>query len=623
MTSADTRPSRQTAPRRRMMLAQLGTPLRTFLATEAGSAGLLLGATVLALLWANSPWSDSYESLWHTQLLIRLGDHELDMDIEHWLNDGLMAVFFFVVGLEVRREVSVGELTERRRLIVPAIAAVGGLIVPALLYLAVNPTGDEANGWGTVIGTDTAFMLGALAIVGPHLGTQLRVFLLTVTVVDDVLAVSVIGIVYSDSMDVEALIIAGFCLFVIALLSRLGVWRLWAYGVAGLALWLATLESGLHPTIAGMLAGLVIGAEAPRLEYVERAASLFRAFRQSPMPSVGDSARRGLERAVSVNERLQIPLHPLTSFVIVPLFALANAGVDLRGGLLEDALQSPVTWGIVFGLAAGKLVGVGGGALLAIRLRAGTIPRGVGPGQVLGGAALSGIGFTVSLLIIGLAFESAELQQEATVGVLIAGALSILSGWLVFELAAIFHNERTATLPLILDHAVEPGRDHIRGPANAPMTLVEYGDFECPFCSAATGTVRELQERFGNDLRYVFRHLPLPDVHPHAELAAEAAEAAAAQGRFWEMHDLLFANQDQLEFEDLVGYASQLELDVERFTRALREGRHAVRVQDDAASAEASGARGTPTFFVGSNRHTGPYDASSLAAELLASRSSL
>jgi protein-disulfide isomerase len=321
-----------------------------------------------------------------------------------------------------------------------------------------------------------------------------------------------------------------------------------------------------------------------------------------------------------VNERLQIRLHPLTSFIIVPLFALANAGVDLRGGVLEDALQSRVTWGIVFGLVAGKLIGVGGGALLAIRLRAGAMPRGVGPGQILGGGALSGIGFTVSLLIIGLAFDSAELRQEATVGVLIAGGLSILSGWVVFHLAAGLHGERTATLPLVLDHPVEAGRDHIRGRPDAPMTLVEYGDFECPFCGAATGTIRELQSRFGDELRYVFRHLPLSDVHPQAEMAAEATEAAAAQGRFWEMHDVLFTNQDQLEFEDLVGYASQLNLDVEEFTRALREGRYAGRVQDDAASAEASGAGGTPTFFVGNERHIGPYDAASLGAELLASR---
>jgi Na+/H+ antiporter NhaA len=503
---------------------------------------------------------------------------------------------------------------------VPAIAALGGLIVPALIYVAINPGGDALHGWGAVIGTDTAFLLGALALVGPARATQLRVFLLTVTVIDDVLAVSIIGIVYSDALDLGMLVIALACLGVIILLSRAGVWRTAWYGVAGLALWLATLESGLHPTIAGMAAGLVIGAEQPQFEYVRRATALFRAFRQSPLPSVGYSARLGLERAVSLNERLQLRLHPVTSYFIVPVFALANAGVDLRGGLLADALSSPITWGIVVGLVAGKFAGVGVSSIAAVRLGAGSIPRGIGPGQLLGGGALSGIGFTVSLLIINLAFDSPQIQAEATVGVLIAAALSILVGWIVFHLAAVLHGETTAALPTLLDPPVEVGSDHIRGPVDAPMTLVEYGDFECPFCSAATGAVQELQSRFGDELRYVFRHLPLPDVHPHAELAAQAAEAAAAQGRFWEMHDLLFQHQDQLEFEDLVGYASHIGLDVEAFTRALRDDTYAMHIRNDVAGAEAGGARGTPTFFVGNQRHVGPYDAVSLAKALLASR---
>jgi Na+/H+ antiporter NhaA len=609
----------QTPQGRREMLAQLASPLRAFLATEAGSAGLLLGMTVFALLWANSPWSDQYKSLWGTVLSIQLGDRVLSMDLAHWMNDGLMAVFFFVAGLEVRREVSIGQLKERRDLVVPVLAAFGGLIVPALVYLAINSGGDAAHGWGIVIGTDTAFLIGALALVGPNMGTQLRVFLLTVTVIDDVFAVSVIGVIYSEHLDVKMLGLALLILCAIALLSRAGVWRTFIYGIAGVLLWLATYNSGLHPTIAGMAAGLVIGAEPARSEYIERAATLFRAFRQSPLPLAGYSARLGLERAVSVNERLQLRLHPIASYVIVPLFALANAGVDLGGGVFSNSMSSMITWGIVVALVGGKLLGVGVSSIVAARFGA-AIPRGIGPGQLLGGGALSGIGFTVSLLIIHLAFKSPELQAEATVGVLIAAALSIVVGWAIFHLAAVLHGETSASLPVTLEQPVDPGRDHIRGPVNAPMTLVEYGDYECPFCSAATGAVRELRTRFGDDLRYVFRHLPLPDVHPHAELAAQAAEAAGAQGRFWEMHDLLFEHQDQLEFEDLVGYATGLGLDVEAFARALREGRYASRVETDVASAEESGARGTPTFFIGEHRHSGPYDAVSLGGQLLASR---
>jgi protein-disulfide isomerase len=377
----------------------------------------------------------------------------------------------------------------------------------------------------------------------------------------------------------------------------------------------AALQSGLHPTIAGMAAGLLISARPPRRDRVEEASSTFRAFRQSPLPSVGWSARQSLARAVSLNERLQTMLHPWTSYVIVPVFALASAGVDLRGGGLADALASPVTWGIVAALVVGKLVGIGTTSIAAVRLRLGTFPQGVTTTQVIGGAALSGIGFTVSLLIADLAFDE-RLHAEATVGVLLAAVIATATGWAIFKAAAVLRGERTASLPMVLDRPVDPARDHIRGDPDAPLTLVEYGDFQCPFCSRATGTVKELTERLGSDLRYVFRHLPLPDVHPHAELAAQAAEAAGAQGAFWEMHDLLFRHQDRLEYEDLIAYADEIGLDVDRFADDLHESRHAARVRRDVASADASGARGTPTFFVGERRPVGPNDTETLAAEL-------
>ena len=606
--------------RRRQLSGQLSGPLRRFLATESGSAILLVGATAVALAWANSPWSPSYEALWATHASVTLGDAGLDMDLGHWINDGLMAIFFFVIGLEVRRDLAVGELTDRRRIVLPVLAGIGGMAVPAVLYLLIVPGGEASAGWGVVIGTDTAFLLGTLALVGPAISTQLRVFLLTLTVIDDIVAVSVIGVVYSDDLDVPALLVAAVGVVVLAVLGRIGVWRTWPFALVTLVVWWATVNSGLHASIAGMVAGLLIPAFAPRLAEVEGAARLSRAFRQSPMPEVGHSASMAIAQAVSVNERMQIVLHPWASYVIVPLFAVANAGVDLRGGVLADALASPVTWGVVVGLVVGKLVGIGGGALGGVALRLGRLPQGVGPGQVLGGGALSGIGFTVSLLIIGLAFESPQLQDEATVGVLLALVLATTVGWVVFRLAAVLHGETSAGLPIILAEPVDPERDHILGPPQAPLTLVEYADFECPFCARATGVAREVREHFGDDLRYVIRHLALPDVHPHAELAAVAAEAAAEQGRFWEMHDLLFAHQDQLTREDLAGYAGELGLAVEDFLLDLDEQRLAARVREDVASAEASGARGTPTFFIGDRRHVGPYDARTLITELEAVR---
>ncbi|MEU3171507.1 Na+/H+ antiporter NhaA [Streptomyces sp. NPDC007000] len=606
----------QSRSRRRELAAQLSTPVRTFMATEAGSAGLLLAAVAVALVWANSPWSEAYTSLWHTGLSISLGDTRLSMDLGHWVNDGLMALFFFVIGLEVRYEVSVGELNSRRKLMLPGLAGIGGMIVPVLLYLAIAPGGDAATGWGVVIGTDTAFMLGALAVVGPHFVTQLRVFLLAITVIDDIVAVTVIGVVYSGSISVPELVVALVLGVVLSALTRFSVWRAAPYVLIVLVMWLATLQAGLHASIAGMLGGLLIPARNPSREGVEQAARLFRAFRQSPLADVGRIAHQGLQRAVSVNERLQTVLHPWSSYVIVPVFALANAGVDLRGGVLTNALTSSLTWAVTVGLVVGKPAGIWGGARLGTRAGLGRLPTGVGQGHVLGGGALSGIGFTVSLLIVGLAFDDPVVRAEATVGVLLAAVFATALGWLVFHLAAFLRGQTDADLPRRLDRPVDPGTDHVYGPPGAPLTLVEYGDYECPFCARATGVTQELRQRFGDRFRYVFRHLPLPDVHPHSELAARAAVAADAQGRFWEMHILLFEHQDELGYEDLAGYAAGLGLDVERFLRDLDDERTAARVRADAASAEASGARGTPTFFVGDRRHTGPYDAETLAREL-------
>lgn len=609
-----------TAPNRgRLFAAQLSKPLRRYLATESGSATILVVATAIALLWANSPWSASYEALWSTEASLRVGDLAIEMDLGNWINDGLMAVFFFVVDMEVRRDLAVGELTDHRRVLLPVIAGIGGMVVPVVLYLLIAP-GEAAGGWGIVIGTDTAFLLGALALVGPSVSTQLRVFLLALTVVDDIVAVSVIGVVYSGPIEIPALIIAAVGVAALAALGRIGVWQVWPYVLVSIVIWGATVASGVHAAIAGMIAGLLIPAFSPRRLEVDSAAQRFRAFQQSPLAESGRSATNAVLRVVSVNERMQLVMHPWTGYVIVPIFALANAGVDLRGGMLAEAMTSPVTWAVAIGLVVGKFVGIGGFALVAAKLGIGRLPQGVGPGQVLAGGALSGIGFTVALLIIGLAFDDPDLRAKATVGVLLALVLSLVLGWLAFRLAAVLHHETTAGLPTRLVREVDAGRDHIRGPVTAQLTLLEYADFECPFCARTTGVIAEVSAHFGDELRYVTRHLPLSAIHPHAEVAAAAAEAAAEQGHFWDMHDLLFAHQDELEIEDLAGYAGSLGLDVEGFLVAIDEQRYSARIREDVADAEASGARGTPTFFIGAERHTGPWDAQTLIAALEASR---
>jgi Na+:H+ antiporter, NhaA family len=597
------------------LAAQLSAPVARLLRSGVGGAALLVAASLVALVWANSPWGASYDALWHTEFALRLGSTEIAQDLRHWVNDGLMVFFFFLIGMEVRRELSMGELTQRSRLTVPALAAVAGLVVPALVYLAINAGGPGAHGWGIPMATDTAFVLGALALFGRNSPTQLRVFLLSLSVVDDIGALSAIAIFYSDEIDLLALGVAGACVLAFVGLSRMRVWRGPAYFAVGVVMWVAMHESGVHATIGGVVLGLLVSAYPPRREEVERAGTLARAFRQSPEPSLARQAKLSVERAVSPNERIGAVLVPWSTYVVVPVFALANAGVRVDGELIERALTSAVTIGVFVGLVVGKLVGVGVAATLAIRLRLGVLQPGLTLGSVWAGAALTGLGFTVSLFVTDLAFDDPVLREEATVGILAAALVSTLVGALAFWLLR--RRGGTAPRPTELDPPVDTDRDHVRGPADAPLTLVEYGDVECPFCGRATGVVAELRGRFGDELRYVFRHLPLTEVHPHAELAAEATEAAAAQGAFWAMHDRLFAHQDRLDAADLIEHAAALGLDLERFTRELGEGAHGQRVRDDVVGAEASGVHGTPTFFVNGVRHAGPATTDALAAALL------
>ncbi len=609
-----------TTESRRDLAAQVAKPMRQFLATETGSAGLLLLAAIAALVWSNAPFADTYESFWGTAVSINIGGFSIDHSLRYWIDEALMALFFFVIGMEVRREMAMGELRDRRRVLVAVLGGIGGMLLPALIFFTVNSGSGNEHGWGIVITTDTAFLLGALAIVGPKFPTQLRVFLLTLAIVDDIAAISVIGLFYSQSLDPVAIAVCVAALGLIAIFPRIGVWRSAAYLAAVLVAVVAAMESGFHATLAGMIAGLLVAAYPPQPKKVEKAARKVRAFRQSPLPEVARSANQSVQQALSPNERFQTLLHPFTSFLVVPLFALANAGVDLRGGILADSLGSTLTWAVVGGLVVGKTLGITTGVVAAIKSGIGELPRGIGKGQTVGGAALSGIGFTISLLIARLAYDDIQTQDHAVVGIFIASILAVLLAWAIFTLAAIFRGEVSAGLPRLLDLPFDPDLDHYLGNPDAPFVLVEYGDYECPYCGRATGMIRELRERMGDEMVYVYRHLALVDVHPHAELAAEAAEAASAQGRFWEMHIELYDHQGDLDIEDLIGYAGKLDLDVDRFVEDIQSGRFARRVQKHAESGDASGAHGTPTFFVNGIRHTGAYDAVSLAGELRSAR---
>jgi protein-disulfide isomerase len=386
----------------------------------------------------------------------------------------------------------------------------------------------------------------------------------------------------------------------------------------GTAAWVAMLKSGVEPVVVGLGMGLLAYAYPVQRSSLESVTERVREFREQPTAELARKAGVELRAATSTNERLQQLFHPWTSYVIVPLFALANAGVAVDGGSLSRAFTSTITLGILFGYVVGKPVGIAGGSWLVTKVSRGRLRPPVGWAAVVGGGTIAGIGFTVALLIATLAFEGQRLD-EAKIGILSAAVGSALITWLLFRATALLPRRRrilallgTAEPIVDLYVDVDDERDHIRGPMEAPVTLVEYGDFECPYCGRAEPIVRELLRDFG-DVRYVWRHLPLSDVHPNAQLAAEAAEAAADQDAFWEMHDLLFQHQDALKPDDLISYAEELRLDVDRFTRALREHTGAVRIAEDIDSADLSGVSGTPTFFVNGRRHYGAYDIETLS----------
>jgi Na+/H+ antiporter NhaA len=598
------------------------TPLRDFLRTETGGAAVLLAATVAALAWANADAS-SYQRVWSTMLSIRLGEAGVALDLREWVNSGLMTIFFLVVGLEARREFDLGELRERRRFALPLVAGIAGMAGAVAIYLAFNAGRSSAHGWGIAMSTDTAFALGLLALVGPRFPDRLRAFMLTILVVDDIVSVVVIATVYSGTLHVVHLLVALGLFGLIVLGRRLRVPAGLSFATLGTAAWVALLKSGVEPVVLGIALGLLTYAYPAPRSTLERVSERFREFREQPTAELARAARVELRSATSANERLQQLFHPWTSYVIVPLFALANAGIAINAAFLGRAFSSPVTLGILCGYVLGKPVAILGSSWLLTRLSGGRLRPPVGWAAVAGAGTIAGVGFTIALLVASLAFTGQRLE-EAKVGILSAALGATVLTWLLFRATALLPRRlrirsllgtAEGLVDLYID--VDPERDHFRGPREAPVTVVEYGDFECPYCGRAEPVVRELIREFG-DVRYVWRHLPLSDVHAHAQIAAEAAEAAANQDAFWEFHDLLFEHQDALTPEDLIRYAEQLGLEVDRFAEDLRTHAGAGRVADDIDSADLSGVSGTPTFFINGMRHYGAYDIDALSAAVRA-----
>ena len=413
-------------------------PLQAFMHTEVAAGLLLLLAAIVALVWANSPAHESYEGLWETHLGISVGPFQIEEELRHWVNDLLMAFFFFVVGLEIKRELVLGDLRDIRAAALPLVCALGGMVAPALLYTALNAGGPGSSGWGVPMATDIAFAVGVLALVGTRAPAGLKVFLLTLAVADDLGAIAVIALFYTSNLEAEWLALAAAAVLTVLLLQRAGVRKYVWYVVAAAVLWLAVFESGVHATIAGVILGFltpsrplhppenVSGLAERHLEVLQTkpADGIADEEEQSTLLEVGRLAVEG----VSPLARLESALHPWTAWLVLPLFALANAGVRIVGGDVGAMFAEPVTIGIILGLVVGKPLGISVAAFLTVKAGLGRLPPGVGWLEIIGVGLLAGVGFTVAIFIAGLAFEDPVLTSAAKIGILTASVLAGLVG---------------------------------------------------------------------------------------------------------------------------------------------------------------------------------------------------
>ena len=417
-------------------------PFQRFVRTESAGGVVLLVCTAIALAWSNSPLGDSYFHLWETPLTIGVGGAALTMSLHHWINDGLMAVFFFLVGLEIKREMLVGELASPRQAALPIAAALGGMVVPAVLYAIVNAGGPGSPGWGIPMATDIAFALGILALLGPRVPVALKIFLTALAIVDDIGAVLVIALFYTSSLSLTALGVAGGLLVLLLAANRSGVRQPWLYALLGVGLWSALLASGVHATVAGVLLAMTIPARTriDEDEFHDRTRSLLDEFQSASGPGTTVISNRAQQEALMAIEeacedvqapllKMEHKLHGLVAFGIMPLFALANAGVRAPGEL-GAALVQPVTLGVLLGLVLGKPLGITLFAWAAVRLGLAVLPSDATWRSLHGVSWLGGIGFTMSLFIAGLAFADPALLDAAKVGVLLASTLAGIAGWL-------------------------------------------------------------------------------------------------------------------------------------------------------------------------------------------------
>jgi NhaA family Na+:H+ antiporter len=418
-------------------------PIQAFIRTEVWSGAVLLAAAIVALVWANSPWDESYADLFGSVLVVDVGLIRIEEDLHHWVNDGLMVVFFFVVGLEIKRELWRGELAGLDKALMPTIAALGGMLAPALIFTLFNYGEESSHGWGIPMATDIAFALGVLALLGRRIPSNLRVFLLALAIADDIGAIMVIAVFYTDSIALDWLAIGVGALLAVVIMRELGVREFIPYFAVGAIVWAAVHESGVHATIAGVVLGLLtpISPYYSRETFRESMRDLLRRFQLAEDTGKHESAEQLLGEMEVLTEGTEAPLdrlerllHPVSSFIIVPIFALANAGVSLDPDIIEESASSTVTIGVALGLLIGKPLGIFLLSWLAVRTGLAALPRGVRWPQILGAGMLAGVGFTVALFVNELAFDEEVLIDEGKIGILAGSLASGIIGFMVLFL---------------------------------------------------------------------------------------------------------------------------------------------------------------------------------------------
>ena len=575
---------------------------RNMQTNETYAALALTAATLLALVWANV--GHSYHDFWHTPASLAVGPFSVELSLHGWVDEGLMAAFFFMVGLDVRRDLTLGELRLPGRALLPVAAAVGGLVVPALVHLGIAHGTDGAGAWGAVISTDTAFALGMLALIGPKRAPRLRAFLLAFAVIDDIGALAVIAVFYSGSLNLVALGCAALGLAGIWVLARRGVWRTPPYVLLAVVIWYALYRSGVHATLAGVLIALLMPVYPVRTADVDGVDEVARLYRQSPHPATAVVLHEVLTYSMPMNQRLSWVLPPYVNYVVVPLFALANAGVALNGRTIATALSSRLMWAVIAGLVIGKFVGVALGAGLVLRLVPGSRLPGLDMPRILGLAALSGMGFTISLLVANLALDDETLRDQARLGVLLASLGALLLAAVIFRVA-----DRIRPLPPPpgerLCRPVNADAELMTGDPDAPRTLINYADMSYEGRWRLMEALKGIAHlRDTGQARLVLRHKLSG---PESLLTALALEAVhhEAPDKLWRFHDAVAELRGQITADGITAAAREAGLDPRAMWARIDSAVDEPKVMADALDVEGLTEDAGPVVYIDGRRFEG------------------